>query len=145
MLMSKHLFLALAPAYFVHLLRSQCVQLNGLWFDRLTRFNPCHWIPLITPTTQLYRCFAPSSSSPTTITSFRPLPFLALAATVLTIFGLALGPFIIVAGGKEEAIAQLQQIVARLFPFGACAPPRWRCMCGRVVPHTCPPTHPTPN
>ncbi len=56
--------------------------------------------------------------SSTPATSFRPLNFLALALTVLSVFALALGPFV-VGSSREEALAQLQQILTRLFPFGA--------------------------
>lgn len=84
LLMCKHLFLSLAPAFFVHLLRTRC-------------------------------CPPPTGQ-------FRPLPFLALGLTVLSIFALALGPFLL-GSTTQEAVAQLQQMHARLFPFGTRSPP----------------------
>lgn len=73
----KHIYLYLAPAYFVYLLRAYCLGPNSI-FD--IRFGN----------------------------------IVKLGVSVITIFGIAFGPFV--------KMGQMQQVVARLFPFsrGLC-------------------------
>ncbi|GAB5036292.1 dolichyl pyrophosphate glc1man9 c2 alpha-glucosyltransferase [Nannochloropsis oceanica] len=106
LLMFKHLFLSLAPAYFVYLLSSYC-------FVRTSTSS--------------------SSSSATTTTTtksyFSLLRFLILGLTVLFIFSFALGPlgpfsFPLPSSSFSSSSSSLlptsylQQLASRLFPFG---------------------------
>ncbi|CAM9362372.1 unnamed protein product [Scytosiphon promiscuus] len=96
LLMLKHLFLTLAPLYFVYLLRSYCY-----------RSTVC-------------TSSSGSSSAPHVATARLSLKRLAsLGSAVLCVFGSALGPLCVSDGWTTEAcLRQLGQLGVRLFPFG---------------------------
>ncbi|KAF9195737.1 glycosyl transferase [Haplosporangium sp. Z 11] len=81
----KHIYLYIAPSYFAFLLRAYCFENSG------NSIRARSWI-----------------------SAFRPLHFLALGISVITVFAASLGPFVM--------MNQLPQLAGRLFPFkrGLC-------------------------
>ena len=108
LLMFKHLFLSLAPAYFVHLLGHYCCCTSTS--TKKTTAATAWSIPL------------PDSKDGGRL-RFLPLRFLALGAAVLAVFAAAFVPFLLVADDDDDGqggpTQQLLQILQRLFPFGA--------------------------
>ncbi|KAF9292426.1 glycosyl transferase [Mortierella alpina] len=81
----KHIYLYIAPSYFAFLLRAYCFENSGNSIRAKSWFS-----------------------------AFRPLHFLVLGVSVITVFAASLGPFI--------ALEQLPDLAGRLFPFkrGLC-------------------------
>ncbi|KAF8313253.1 hypothetical protein DL93DRAFT_2228607 [Clavulina sp. PMI_390] len=102
----KHIYMYLAPAYFVYLLRAHCFPSSA---------------PLSLPTL----LSSPGTALPTLITHFRPTHFIALANVVVATFVVSFGPFVFLrspveyanADGAGQLHGQIAQILSRLFPF----------------------------
>jgi len=98
LLMFKHIFLSLAPAYFVYLLSSYCFTSSS--------------------------SSSSSSNNNNNKSSFSFPRFLLLGLTVLLIFSFALnplGPFLLLCPSSPSSstpLSYLQQLATRLFPFG---------------------------
>lgn len=90
----KHLFVTLAPLFAYYLLACHC-NLNLFGFHKSGESS--------TP---------PSFSS--TLLHFKPLAFLQLVCVAFAALAIAFGPFLL----QDNPMGQMQQIAARLFPFG---------------------------
>jgi len=91
----KHIFLYMAPSYFVFLLVHYCCNEKNVPQNKLQTSKSSN---------------TPQDNS--TIGSFNIFRFLKLSVSVIGVFLLSFGPFILVGG-----LDQIKQIVSRMFPF----------------------------
>ncbi|CAO3669641.1 unnamed protein product [Umbelopsis ramanniana] len=102
----KHIYLYMAPAYFIYLLKAYCFQ------------------PIPTPTENGHA----DRQAYANVSRFSLVNFIKLGATVVAVFAISLGPFVY--------MGQIPQLLSRLFPFtrGLChaywAPNFWALYAG---------------
>jgi len=122
----KHIFMYASPAYFVYLLRHYCFEDTnqeaeeegegkGEGGGRKKRSTTVR-----TGQQQQQQMSNPSLSSPSSSLRFRPVRFLLLAFTTISIFTTSFAPFILTSSTTTTTTTTtpLHQILGRLFPVG---------------------------